>query len=100
MNNKVVVMCGSYRFEKLMHELAERLELEKGYAVIGVLPHVLDRELTTEEKKLLGKLHLQKIDLADAVYIVNPDGYTGESVRQEIAYALEKGKEILYFDEK
>ena len=100
MKRKVVVICGSYRFERLMLEEAERLELEEGYAVIGVLPHVLDRELTLEEKELLGSIHLDKIDLADSVYVVNPDGYIGKSVSKEIAYAMEKGKEILYFDKK
>ena len=100
MKRKVVVMCGSYRFEQLMQEEAERLELECGYAVIPVLQHVLKRELTSDEKNLLGQMHLQKIDLADAIYVVNPDGYIGDSVRQEIAYAREKGKEILYFEGK
>ena len=96
MNRKVVVMCGSYRLQQLMQEEAERLELECGYAVIPVLAHVLDRELTEAEKHLLGELHRQKIDLADAVYVVNPGGYIGDSVRREIEYACEKGKEILY----
>jgi len=100
MKRKVVVLCGSLRFERLMEEMAERLELERGYAVIGVVRHVLDRELTEEDKKRLAELHLCKIDLADAVYIVNPDGYIGDSVRREIAYAREKGKEILYYCEK
>ena len=100
MNRKVIVMCGSYKFQQLMQEVAERLELEYGYAVIPVLPHVLNRELTGEEKALLGELHLRKIDLADAVYVVNPGGYIGDSVRCEIAYAREKGKEILYFEAK
>lgn len=74
---KTVVICGAYRFQQLMTEIAERLELEQGYAVIPVLPHVLNRDLTEKEKKLLGELHLKKIDLADAIYVVNPDGYVG-----------------------
>ena len=37
-------------------------------------------------------------NLADAVYIVNPGGYTGEAVRSEIEYALYLGKEILYLE--
>ena len=100
MKRKVVVMCGSYRFEKLMQAEAERLELECGWAVIPVLQHALDRDLTAEEKEKLGEMHLCKIDLADAIYVVNPGGYVGESVKREMAYALEKGKEILYFEEK
>jgi len=97
---KVVVMCGSLRFLDKIQEMAERLELERGYAVIPLLPHVIDRNLTTEEVEQLGELHLCKIDLADAVYVVNVNGYIGKTVQKEIAYAREKGKEILYFDEK
>lgn len=98
MKRKVVAVCGSYKFWDKIQEVSERLELEKGYAVIGIVPHVLNRELTQNEKDLLGELHLTKIDLSDAVFVVNPGGYTGESVRREIEYARAKGKEILYLE--
>jgi len=100
MKSKVVVMCGSMKFLDKVQELAERLELEKGYAVITLLPHVINRNLTADEVKRLGDIHLQKIDLADAVYVVNVGGYIGQTVQREIAYAREKGKEILFFEEK
>ena len=100
MKSKVVVMCGSLRFLDVIQKEAERLELEKEYAVITILPHVLERELTAEDKNALGEMHLRKIDLADAIYVVNVNGYIGEAVLKEIAYAQEKGKEILYFCEK
>ena len=98
MKRKVVAVCGSYKFWDKIQEVSERLELEKGYAVIGIVPHVLNRELTQNEKDLLGELHLTKIDLSDAIFVVNPGGYTGESVRREIEYARAKGKEILYLE--
>jgi len=100
MQRKVVVMCGSLRHMDIIQKTAERLELERGYAVITMLPHVLPKELTKNERELLGELHLRKIDLADAVYIVNVNGYIGEAVKCEIAYARAKGKEILYLEEK
>jgi len=37
---------------------------------------------------------LEKIDKADIVYIVNPDGYIGRSVSVDIGYAFAKGKDI------
>ena len=40
----------------------------------------------------------RKIDVSDAVYVVNPGGYIGESVKREIEYARMQGKEILYFE--
>ena len=66
--------------------------------VIGVVPHVLKRDLTEDEKNLLGELHRTKIDLSDAIFVVNIGGYIGESVKSEIAYAKEKGKEIIYLE--
>lgn len=98
MNRKIVALCGSMKFSAQMHETAERLELDQGFVVLTPVAHVLDRELTGEEKALLNQLHRAKIDLADAVYIVNPGGYIGEAVRSEIEYALYLGKEILYLE--
>ena len=98
MNRKIVALCGSMKFSAQMQETAERLELEQGLVVLAPIAHVLDRELTGDEKALLGQLHRAKIDLADAVYIVNPGGYIGEAVRSEIEYARSLGKEILYLD--
>ena len=79
----VGTLCGSMRYQALMMETAERLELEQGYAVIGVLPHVLNRPLTAAEKERLGQLHRAKIERSDAIFIVNANGYIGESVRAE-----------------
>ena len=98
MPRKIVTLCGSVRFWAQMQEAAERLELECGYVVIGVVPHVMDRALTESEKNLPGELHRAKIDLADAIFVVNVGGYIGESVKSEIQYAQTKGKEIIYLE--
>ena len=98
MKRKIVAVCGSMKFLSQIQETAERLELEKGYVVLSIIPHVLNRSLTAEEHLLLGTLHKEKIDLADAVFIVNPGGYIGQSVQSEIEYALSKGKEILFLE--
>lgn len=98
MKRKVVTVCGSMRFADRIAEEAERLELEHGYLVLGMINHVLDRELTERDAALLGELHLEKIDLSDAIYVINVGGYIGEAVRREIAYAESKGKEIFYLE--
>jgi hypothetical protein len=86
------------KFMDRMQEMAERLELEEGFAVISVVPHVLGRELTEEEKARLGKLHLAKIAFSDAIFVVNEGGYIGHAVRTEIEYARRMGKEIMYLE--
>ncbi|MBR3841079.1 MAG: hypothetical protein IKM20_08090 [Erysipelotrichales bacterium] len=99
MNRKIVTLCGSYKFWDKIQEMSERLELESGYIVIGMIPHVIDREITEEEKQLLGELHKSKIDLSDAIFVVNIGGYIGDSVKTEIEYAKLKGKEIIYLED-
>lgn len=98
MKKKVVTLCGSMRFLDKIQEMAERLELENEYITIGPNPHVLERDLTEKEKNILGELHKRKIDLSDAIYVVNVGGYTGETVKKEIEYAKSKGKEIIYLE--
>jgi hypothetical protein len=98
MNRKVVTLCGSVRFWDKIQEISERLELENEYVVLGIIPHVMDRDLTEYEKDTLGELHRIKIDLSDAIFVVNVDGYIGESVRIEIEYAKQKGKEVIYLE--
>ena len=67
-----------------------------GNCVLSVIYPSKAKALYTEsELEILSKMHYQRIDMSDAVYIVNVDGYIGESTRNEMAYAISKGKEIL-----
>lgn len=98
MDRKVVTLCGSMRFWDKIQEAFERLELENGYVVLGVTPSVSGRELTERDISLLAELHRAKIDLSDAIFVVNVGGYIGESVKAEIEYAKANGKEILFLE--
>ena len=95
---KIVTICGSLRFIHKIQEIAEILELKNGWVVLAPIPHTLDKELTDQEKDLLGDIHKAKIDLSDAIFVVNADGYLGEAVKEEIAYARDKGKEIFFLE--
>ena len=95
---KIVTVCGSLRFINKIQEVAELLELENGWVVFTPIPHTLDKELTDQEKQLLGDIHKAKIDLSDAIFVVNVDGYLGEAVRKEIVYAKDNGKEIFFLE--
>ena len=44
-------------------------------------------------------MHKRKIDMADAIYVINVGGYIGASTRSEIEYAKATGKEVLYLEE-
>ncbi len=98
MKRKVVTLCGSMRFSDKIAEVAERLELENGHVVLTPVLHVLDKPITASDADLLGELHLAKIDISDAIYVVNVGGYVGEAVTKEIEYAQKRGKEIIYLE--
>jgi hypothetical protein len=100
---KVVCFCGSTRFTP--HMLILRWEMEKqriitmGWNVLpdgyGADSHVAEAEGV---KELIDELHKRKIDLCDEVFVVNLDGYIGESTRSEIDYAESIGKPIQYLE--
>ena len=50
------------------------------------------------EQQILADLHYKKIEISDAIYVVNVDGYIGSSTRKEIEYAKEIGKEVKYLE--
>ena len=48
---------------------------------------------------MLDDMHKRKIDMADEIYVINKNGYIGESTKSEIKYAENTGK-IIKFMEK
>jgi hypothetical protein len=99
---KVITLCGSTRFETEFAEVNQRLTLD-GCVVISLgmfgLPDLPGDDWTANSSDLKGRLdglHLQKIRMADEVYIVDPGGYVGESTQREIAYAESLGKPVRY----
>lgn len=93
---KIVTLCGSMRFFEEMQEIAMELEARYGYCVIT--PVGGTKTLNEEAVENLAKAHYKKIDISDAVYIVNIGGYIGESVLRELRYAKKNNKEIIYHE--
>ncbi len=96
--NKIVTICGSMKFQEKMMEIAKELELEQKYAVIQCVYFDRKNVLSAQEINTLSELHYKKIDISDAIYVVNVGGYIGESTQKEIAYAQSLKKEILYLE--
>lgn len=94
---KVVTLCGSMKFFTEMQNIAVELETKYGYCVITPIGGAKkDMDSVTIEK--LSKAHYKKIDLSDAVYVVNIGGYIGEAVREELRYARAHNKEIIFHE--
>ena len=98
-NIKIVTICGSMRFSEEMKKIAFDLELEKEYLVIQCVYNTDNIKLNEDEINLMSKVHFNKIDISDAIYVVNIDGYIGESTRSEIDYAEKTGKRVIYHEE-
>ncbi len=93
---KIVTICGSMRFQKEMIDISYKLETENNYCIIQCVYDLHSLNKTQFER--LALLHEKKIDISDAIYVVNINGYIGESVKREIAYAKAHGKEIIYHE--
>ena len=59
----------------------------------------LKKKPTKKTKEMLDDMHKRKIDMADSIYVINVDGYIGDSTRSEIEYAIEHGKSVSYLEE-
>lgn len=95
---KIIAICGSLRFMKDLMRVAEAMEL-KGNCVLQVIYPVSKTkdEYTEQENELLDRMHKEKIKLADAILVVDIDGYIGNSTRSEIEFAESLGKEVIYY---
>ena len=98
-NRKVITLCGSTRFKTEFLEMLEILTL-CGWVVLlpGYFGHCARFPISDEVKESLDALHKKKIDMSDAIYVLNIDGYIGESTRSEIEYAILHNKEIIYYE--
>lgn len=101
-NYKTVTLCGSTRFKEEFIIAQEKLTLEGNIVIsVGLFGHAdsLYGSLITDEVKLmLDDMHKRKIDLADEIYVINKDGYIGESTKSEIEYAINTGKKVTYYE--
>lgn len=96
----VITVCGSTRFKDEIMKVARDLTLA-GHIVLApfVFHHAEEVDLTVEQKIALDNLHKEKINMSDAIFVVNVDGYVGESTFGEIDWASRMKKEIYFLIE-
>lgn len=108
---KIICICGSTRFADL-HAI-KRWEFERTGEAICLMINYLPGWYAEKEfgkgkndhfgeasglKESLDELHFRKIDLSDEIFVVNHDGYIGESTQNEIEYAKKTGKPVKYME--
>lgn len=104
----VVTLCGSTRFMDQFFKSGWE-ETLKGNIVLSVGVVVRDEKLSSQlpndhlgehfgVKDLLDEIHFRKIDLSDAILVLNVDGYIGKSTQREMAYAIATHCDIRFLE--
>ncbi len=99
-NYKVITLCGSTKFKDEFLQAQKDLTLKGNIVIsVGLFGHSGDNEVWTEgTKEMLDDMHKRKIDMADEIFVINVNGYIGESTKSEIEYALKTNKKINYLE--
>ncbi len=104
---KVITLCGSTRFKEQFIKVQKDLTLKGNIVIsVGMFGHSGDSEVwenmdegtLTKTKEMLDDMHKRKIDMSDEIFVINVNGYIGESTKSEIEYAQKNGKIINYLE--
>lgn len=100
-SRKIITLCGSTRFKDGFEFWNKHLTLKERAVVLSVagFGHSDARPPTVEEKALLDQIHKDKILLSDCIFVIDIDGYIGQSTKSEISYAKQNGVEVIYMSE-
>ena len=93
---KTVTICGSMKIENEMRKIAFILETEKNMNVLQCVYNTENKELSEDDICALEAAHYRKIELSDAIYVVDINGYIGSSVSKEISFAEAHKKDIIF----
>ena len=98
---KIICICGSTRF-KIEFEFMVQHLISIGWFVHSVEVYDVPRVLTPPEgyKKWLEELHFWKIKRSNAIYVIDPSEYIGESTSREIELAKNLDIQIYYFSKR
>ncbi len=94
---KIITLCGSLKFQNEMMIIAEKLALEGNCILTPTYPVMKNIEITKEQLLKLKEEHFKRIELSDAIFVVNVNNYIGNSTNLEIEYAKKLKKEIIYY---
>lgn len=106
---KVITLCGSTKFKDEFLKAQKDLTLKGNIVIsVGLFGHSGDFEVwenmdegtLTKTKEMLDDMHKRKIDMADEIFVINVNGYIGDSTKSEIEYAIKTGKKVNYLEDK
>ena len=98
---KKITLCGSTKFKKAFEEWNKRLTLQGNIVYsVAFFGHADGLTITKEQKAILDQVHFKKIDHSDEIFVLDVNGYIGESTRNEINHAIKTGKNIRYLSKE
>ena len=106
-NYKIITLCGSTRFKEEFLKVQKELTLKGNIVIsVGLFGHAGDSEVwenmdegtLTKTKEMLDDMHKRKIDMSDEIFVINVNGYIGDSTKSEIEYAKKTYKKIKYLE--
>ena len=81
---KIITLCGSLKFQHEMMIIAEKLALEGNCILTPTYPVLKNIDITKEQLLKLKDAHFKRIELSDAIFVVNVNNYIGNSTNLEI----------------
>ena len=76
---KIITICGSLKFQKEMMIVAEKMALDGNCILTPVYPIIENLKKSEEQLRKLKEEHFKRIELSDAILVININNYIGNS---------------------
>lgn len=93
----IITICGSLKFQQEMITIAQEMTFRGHCVITPIFQTSKNPNYTEEQMQKLKNAHLKKIDISDAILVVNVNNYIGDSTSLEIEYAEQRKKQVLYY---
>lgn len=89
----IITLCGSIKYKRDMVRIYNELTM-MGHVVF--LPWMGTIPIDESGAEVLCKVHTKKIEMSDAIYVVNIHGYIGGDTKCEIKIADNLKKKVMF----
>lgn len=96
--SKIITLCGSSRFKEDILNTYKKLTLQDNIVLFDAIFNQNELNLNDNKKQLIDKNHKQKILMSDEIFVINKNGYIGESTKSEIEFAKKLSKPVKYME--
>ncbi|MCI8412408.1 MAG: hypothetical protein HFJ40_08350, partial [Clostridia bacterium] len=74
----IITLCGSIKFKTEFMKVQEQLTLDGNIVFMPNFFNTIKKdEMNIETKRMLDRMHKQKIDMSDEIYVINFGKYIG-----------------------